>query len=182
MSVNVLYRAAAIATGGRDGRARTLDGSFDVALATPRELGGAGGPGNNPEQLFAAGYSACFLGAMKFVASQGGPQVPADAAVTATVGIGPRAAGGFGLDVASPSPCPASRGWRPRHWSRRPIRSAPTRTQSAAMSRSSSRWPERLSVAGLAIVQNATARAEPPPSRLPVPVPLAGSHFGRFWS
>jgi Ohr subfamily peroxiredoxin len=100
MSVNVLYRAAAIATGGRDGRARTLDGSFDVALATPRELGGAGGPGNNPEQLFAAGYSACFLGAMKFVASQGGPQVPADAAVTATVGIGPRAAGGFGLDVA----------------------------------------------------------------------------------
>jgi osmotically inducible protein OsmC len=100
MSVNVLYRTTATATGGRDGRARTADGAFDVALATPKELGGAGGPGNNPEQLFAAGYSACFLGAMKFVASQEGPKVPADATVTATVGIGPRKAGGFGLEVA----------------------------------------------------------------------------------
>jgi Ohr subfamily peroxiredoxin len=99
-SVNVLYRTSARATGGRDGRAATLDGSLDVVLATPKELGGGGGPGNNPEQLFAAGYAACFIGAMKFVASQGGPKVPADAAVTATVGIGPRAEGGFGLDVA----------------------------------------------------------------------------------
>ncbi|MGE3293333.1 MAG: Ohr family peroxiredoxin, partial [Geminicoccaceae bacterium] len=66
----------------------------------PKELGGGGGPGNNPEQLFASGYSACFIGAMKFVASQGGPaQVPADASVTTTVGIGPRSEGGFGLDV-----------------------------------------------------------------------------------
>ena len=73
MSVNVLYRTTARATGGRDGHAATLDGSFDVALATPKELGGAGGPGNNPEQLFAAGYAACFIGAMKFVAAQGGP-------------------------------------------------------------------------------------------------------------
>jgi len=100
MSVNVLYTTTATATGGRDGRARTADGAFEVTLATPKELGGAGGPGNNPEQLFAAGYSACFLGAMKFVASQGGPKAPADATVTATVGIGPRAAGGFGLEVA----------------------------------------------------------------------------------
>ena len=100
MSVNVLYRTSARATGGRDGHAATLDGSFDVNLATPKELGGAGGAGNNPEQLFAAGYAACFIGAMKFVASQGGPKVPADTAVTATVGIGPRSAGGFGLDVA----------------------------------------------------------------------------------
>jgi osmotically inducible protein OsmC len=100
MSVNVLYRTAARATGGRDGRAATLDGSFEVSLATPRELGGGGGAGNNPEQLFAAGYAACFIGAMKFVASQGGPKVPADATVTAEVGIGPRAAGGFGLTVA----------------------------------------------------------------------------------
>jgi Ohr subfamily peroxiredoxin len=100
MSVNILYRTTATATGGRDGRASTADGAFDVALATPKELGGAGGPGNNPEQLFAAGYSACFLGAMKFVASQGGPQVPANSTVTATVGIGPREAGGFGLEVA----------------------------------------------------------------------------------
>ena len=65
----------------------------------PKELGGGGGAGNNPEQLFAAGYAACFIGAMKFVASQGGPKVPADASVTSTVGIGPRAAGGFGLDI-----------------------------------------------------------------------------------
>ncbi|RAK65496.1 organic hydroperoxide resistance protein [Phenylobacterium kunshanense] len=100
MSVNVLYRTAARATGGRDGRAATLDGSLDVSLATPRELGGGGGAGNNPEQLFAAGYAACFIGAMKFVASQGGPKVPANATVTAEVGIGPRAAGGFGLTVA----------------------------------------------------------------------------------
>jgi lipoyl-dependent peroxiredoxin len=99
MSVNVLYKTAARATGGRDGRAATLDGAFEVSLATPKELGGGGGPGNNPEQLFAAGYAACFIGAMKFVASQGGPKVPADAAVTAQVGIGPRAEGGFGLDI-----------------------------------------------------------------------------------
>ena len=65
----------------------------------PRELGGSGGPGNNPEQLFAACYAACFLGSMRFVASQGGPKVPDDARVTATVGIGPRLQGGFGLDV-----------------------------------------------------------------------------------
>src|SRR5713226_6629613 len=100
MSVNVLYRTSATATGGRDGEAATADGSFAVKLATPKELGGAGGPGNNPEQLFAAGYAACFLGAMKFVASKGGPKVPADTSVTATVGIGPREEGGFGLDIA----------------------------------------------------------------------------------
>ncbi|MGO9008285.1 MAG: organic hydroperoxide resistance protein [Beijerinckiaceae bacterium] len=100
MSVNVLYRTRATATGGRDGRSATADGSFAVTLATPKELGGAGGPGNNPEQLFAAGYSACFLGAMKFVASQGGPKVPADTTVTAEVGIGPRSEGGFGITVA----------------------------------------------------------------------------------
>lgn len=100
MPVNVLYTTSATATGGRDGQAATADGSLSVKLSTPKELGGAGGPGNNPEQLFAAGYSACFLGAMKFVASQGGPKVPTDAKVTATVGIGPRSEGGFGIDVA----------------------------------------------------------------------------------
>ena len=100
MSVNVLYRTTASATGGRDGHAATADGTLDVALSTPKELGGAGGPGNNPEQLFAAGYSACFLGAMKFVASQGGPKVPADTKVSATVGIGPRSEGGFGIEVS----------------------------------------------------------------------------------
>src|SRR5436305_1585364 len=99
MSVKVLYKTTAKATGGRDGTAATLDGALNVKLSTPKELGGGGGAGNNPEQLFAAGYAACFIGAMKFVASQGGPKVPADASVTSTVGIGPRSEGGFGLDI-----------------------------------------------------------------------------------
>ena len=99
MSVNVLYTTQATAIGGRDGRATTKDRSLDVKLTTPKELGGPGGPGNNPEQLFAAGYAACFIGAMKFVSSQGGPKVPQDASVTASVGIGPRSEGGFGLVV-----------------------------------------------------------------------------------
>jgi lipoyl-dependent peroxiredoxin len=100
MSVNVLYKTQAKATGGRDGQSATLDGTLAVKLTTPKELGGPGGAGNNPEQLFAAGYAACFIGAMKFVASQGGPKVPADTSVTSTVGIGPRSEGGFGLDIA----------------------------------------------------------------------------------
>lgn len=100
MSVEAIYSTMATATGGRDGRAASQDGVLDVALSTPREMGGGGGAGTNPEQLFAAGYSACFIGAMKYVASQGGPKVPADAAVTATVGIGPRSEGGFGITVA----------------------------------------------------------------------------------
>ena len=100
--VKVLYRTKAWATGGRDGQAQTEDGSLSAKLATPKELGGGGGPGNNPEQLFGMGYSACFLGAMKFVASQSGGalKVPADTKVTATVGIGPRTKGGFGIEVA----------------------------------------------------------------------------------
>ena len=99
MSVNVLYRTKATATGGREGHARTEDGKLDVNLAIPKELGGNGATGNNPEKLFAAGYSACFLSAMKFVATQGGPKVPDNTSVTGTVGIGPRSEGGFGLDV-----------------------------------------------------------------------------------
>ena len=100
MSVNVLYRTAARATGGRDGQAKTTDGTFEVRLSTPKELGGAGGTGANPEQLFAAGYAACFLSAMKAVSASGGPKVPADASVEATVGVGPRSEGGFGLEIA----------------------------------------------------------------------------------
>ena len=94
MSVDVKYRTTA--TGGRDGSARTDDGSLEVKLAVPKEMGGPGG-GNNPEQLFAAGYSACFLGAMKAVSAKEGVKVPADATVTAEVGIGPRSEGGFGI-------------------------------------------------------------------------------------
>ena len=100
MSVNVRYRTSARATGGRDGHSATLDGALDVKLSRPKELGGAGGSGVNPEQLFAAGYAACFLSAMQFVATQGGPKVPPGADVTATVGIGPRSEGGFGLEIA----------------------------------------------------------------------------------
>jgi Ohr subfamily peroxiredoxin len=100
MPVDVKYTTKATATGGREGSARTADGSLEVKLTVPKELGGSGAPGNNPEQLFAAGYSACFLGAIKAAARGGSTKVPDDTTVTATVGIGPRSEGGFGLDVA----------------------------------------------------------------------------------
>ncbi len=98
----ILYRTKATATGGgRDGASRSEDGKVDVRLSVPKELGGPGGDGTNPEQLFATGYSACFLGALRFVAGKEKVTVPADATVTADVGIGPRDDGtGFGLDVA----------------------------------------------------------------------------------
>ena len=97
MSIDVKYTTEATATGGRDGHARSQDGRFDVALPTPKELGGAGGDGSNPEQLFAAGYSACFIGALKVAGPQLKMKLPADVAVTAKVGIGPRSEGGFGI-------------------------------------------------------------------------------------
>lgn len=97
MSVYVKYRTQATATGGRDGHARSQDGVLDVVLSTPKELGGAGGAGTNPEQLFAAGYSACFIGALKVAGQQLKVKVPDDVAVHATVGIGPRSQGGFGI-------------------------------------------------------------------------------------
>lgn len=99
MIVDVKYRTAATASGGRDGRTRTEDDKLDLTLSTPKELGGPGGEGTNPEQLFASGYAACFLGALKFAARQLGLQATADATVTATVGIGLSSKGGFGLDV-----------------------------------------------------------------------------------
>ena len=94
----ILYRATAKATGGRDGRAVSSDGALNVQLTKPRELGGAGGAGTNPEQLFAAGYSACFIGAMKFVAARDRIPIPADASVEGTVGIGPIPTG-FGIEA-----------------------------------------------------------------------------------
>jgi Ohr subfamily peroxiredoxin len=97
MSINVLYRTNVIATGGRDGRARSEDGRVDVQLSTPKELGGNGGSGTNPEQLFAAGYSACFIGALKVAGQQLKAKVPADTSITATIGIGPRSEDGFGI-------------------------------------------------------------------------------------
>ncbi|MCR6685457.1 organic hydroperoxide resistance protein [Pseudoxanthomonas sp.] len=94
----VLYTATATATGGREGQASSSDGALAVKLSTPRELGGAGGDGTNPEQLFAAGYSACFLGALKFVAGREKVALPADTTVTGKVGIG-QIPTGFGIEV-----------------------------------------------------------------------------------
>lgn len=97
----ILYTTRATATGGRVGSARSEDGQLAVTLTSPKELGGDGAPGTNPEQLFAAGYSACFLGALKFVAGKEGVKIAPETNVTATVGIGPREdKQGFGLEVA----------------------------------------------------------------------------------
>jgi Ohr subfamily peroxiredoxin len=95
----VLYTARATSTGGRTGTSTTPDGALKLELSTPRELGGAGGPGTNPEQLFAAGYSACFIGAMKAVAGKLKLALPADTSITADVGIGP-IPDGYGIQVA----------------------------------------------------------------------------------
>jgi len=94
----ILYTATATATGGREGRAISSDNALDVQLSTPRELGGAGGAGTNPEQLFAAGYSACFLGALKFVAGKQKVALPADTRITGKVGIG-QIPTGFGIEA-----------------------------------------------------------------------------------
>ena len=98
-TIKALYTATATATGGRDGRAVSSDGFLDVKLTTPRELGGQGGEATNPEQLFAAGYAACFESAVCFVAREQKVALT-ETAVTAQVGVGPRSAGGFGLTVA----------------------------------------------------------------------------------
>jgi osmotically inducible protein OsmC len=94
----ILYRANATATGGRDGRAISSDGVLDVQLTKPKELGGTGAVGTNPEQLFAAGYAACFIGAMKFVSVRDKIALPADVSVEGTVGIG-RIETGFGIEA-----------------------------------------------------------------------------------
>ncbi len=97
--MKILYTAEATATGGREGHAVSSDGNLDVSLVTPKEMGGSGGTGTNPEQLFAAGYAACFESALMVVARR--QKLPLDAAttVTARVGIGPAEGGAFGLDV-----------------------------------------------------------------------------------
>ena len=93
----VVYRAHATSTGGRDGTSSTPDGALNLKLAVPKEMGG-NGQGVNPEQLFAAGYSACFIGAMKFVAGTQKIALPADTKIDATVGIG-QIPQGFGIEV-----------------------------------------------------------------------------------
>src|SRR5690625_466873 len=94
----IVYTAEATATGGRDGRARTSDGKLDLRLTPPKEMDGSG-EGSNPEQLFACGYSACFLGALQLVAGKEGVTLPTDSEITGRVGIGP-IPNGFGLQVA----------------------------------------------------------------------------------
>jgi Ohr subfamily peroxiredoxin len=94
----ILYTATATTSGGREGRSVSSDGQLDITLSTPRELGGAGGNGTNPEQLFAAGYSACFLGALKFVAGKQKVALPATTTVTGKVGIG-QIPTGFGIQA-----------------------------------------------------------------------------------
>ncbi|SDK54620.1 organic hydroperoxide resistance protein [Microbulbifer yueqingensis] len=96
--MKTLYTAVATATGGRDGEAKSSDGKLAVKLDVPEEMGGSGGDGTNPEQMFAAGYAACFIGAMKFVADKEKQEVPDDTSVRAEVGIGPKDKG-FGLDI-----------------------------------------------------------------------------------
>ena len=95
----VLYTAHATSTGGRTGTSKTDDGRLSLTLSTPKELGGAGGAGTTPEQLVAAGYSACFIGAMKAVAAKQKISLPAEVSISADVGIGPIPAG-FGIQVA----------------------------------------------------------------------------------
>lgn len=97
--MKTMYEARATATGGRDGRTATDDGKVDFKLSIPEGLGGKGGDGTNPEQLFAAGYAACFLSAVKAAAPKHNVKVPDDAKVTSVVGIGRRNDGGFGLTV-----------------------------------------------------------------------------------
>ena len=96
-----LYTATATATGGRAGTAKSSDGVLDLALTTPKELGGNGATGTNPEQLFAAGYSACFIGAMKAVAGKQKISLPTEVSITSDVAIGPHAnkPGAFGIQV-----------------------------------------------------------------------------------
>jgi osmotically inducible protein OsmC len=99
--MKTLYHAHADATGGRTGHAQTDDGKLNLTLSTPKEVGGDGGGGTNPEQLFASGFAACFLGALKYVAGQEKVKIPEDATVTADIGIGPRDDGkGFGITAA----------------------------------------------------------------------------------
>lgn len=94
----VLYTAKATSTGGREGTSKSDDGRFSVNLSTPKALGGNDGQGTNPEQLFAAGYSACFIGALKVVAAGEKVKLPDDLTVDAEVGIGP-ITGGFGISA-----------------------------------------------------------------------------------
>jgi Ohr subfamily peroxiredoxin len=96
--MKVIYTTSATVTGGRAGHARSADGALDIDLTVPKELGGEGKPGTNPEQLFAAGYAACFQSALLHIAREKKKTIT-DSSIKATVGLGPREQGGFGLKV-----------------------------------------------------------------------------------
>ena len=98
-AVKVLYTAEATVQGGRKGHGRTSDGSLEVRFVSPPELGGEGGDGTNPEQLFALGYAACFQSAMMGVARRTHVEGADDSVVTARVGLGTIGEGRFGLTV-----------------------------------------------------------------------------------
>lgn len=101
MSVDVKYAVEARASGnGRDGRTMLKDGTMDLRLTMPRELGGPGGDGANPEKLFAMGYAACYLSALRVAAQQQKLRLPDEASVDVRIGIGPRSEGGFGITAA----------------------------------------------------------------------------------
>ena len=98
MPVTAKYKTSATASGGgRDGRTALTDGTLALQLVVPKELGGPGGDGANPEKLFALGYSACFLGAMRVASGETKIKLPEGSTVSATIGIGPRSEGGFGI-------------------------------------------------------------------------------------
>ncbi|ASU78308.1 organic hydroperoxide resistance protein [Actinopolyspora erythraea] len=98
--MTTLYTAEATASGeGRDGRTRSSDGVLDLGLSVPKELGGPGEEATNPEQLFAAGYAACFHSALRVVARRAGVSVD-ESTVTARVGMGPNGDGGYGLSLS----------------------------------------------------------------------------------
>ncbi|KAA6206654.1 MAG: organic hydroperoxide resistance protein [Candidatus Tokpelaia sp.] len=99
MTAKILYQTEATANGGRTGRVHSADGAVDMPLVMPKEMGGSGEKGANPETLFACGYAACFESACRFLARKEGLSLGDDTHVTAKVGIGPRAAGGFQLYV-----------------------------------------------------------------------------------
>src|SRR5690606_21728332 len=101
MPVDAKYTTTATASGGgRDGKTALEDGTLSLDLVVPKELGGPGGDGANPEKLFALGYSACYLGALRVASKPAGVKVPDGSTVTATIGIGPRSEGGFGITAA----------------------------------------------------------------------------------
>ena len=94
----VVYRSKVTSTGGRNGSAKSEDGKLNLNLSVPTDMGGAGGDGTNPEQLFAAGYSACFLGALQLVAGKDKVELPQNTSITGEVGLG-KIPGGFNIEV-----------------------------------------------------------------------------------